>query len=117
MEKEVVGVKFLNGVKTYFFSPEGKKYKLNEKVVVSTENGLEVGVIVNENFNTDVSNFSELKPVVRRCTEKDFSILKKHSERTKTVFKEAQELIKNFNLEMKLLRVDCSFEGNKLIFT
>lgn len=117
MEKEVVGVRFLKGYKTYYFDPKGTKYKLNEKLVVNTVNGLEVGVVTKENFVTNIDGLSELQKVERRCTEHDLHILKKHENRANTVFKDAEKMIKDMKLDMKLLQVECSFEGNKLIFT
>lgn len=117
MEKEVIGVRFLKGYKTYYFDPQGNKYKLNEKVVVNTVNGLEVGIVTKENFVTNVDGFSELQKVERRCNERDLNTIKKHEQRAETVFKEAEKMIKEMKLDMKLLQVECAFEGNKLIFT
>lgn len=117
MEKEVIGVRFLKGYKTYYFDPHGFRYKLNEKLVVNTVNGLEVGVVTKENFVTNIDGLSELQKVERKCNEHDFRTIKKHEQRANSVFKDAEKLIKDMKLDMKLLQVECSFEGNKLIFT
>lgn len=117
MEKEVVGVRFLKGYKTYYFDPQGIKYKLNEKLVVNTVNGLEVGVVSKENFTTNIDGLSELQKVERKCNEHDFHILRKHEQRENSVFKDAEKMINDMKLDMKLLQVECAFEGNKLIFT
>lgn len=117
MEKEVVGVRFLKGYKTYYFDPQNEKYKVGEKLVVNTVNGLEVGVVVKANFTTNIDKLKQLQKVERRCNDHDLHTLKKHEQRANSVFKDAEKLIKDMNLDMKLLQVECAFEGNKLIFT
>ena len=117
MELEVVSAKFDDSIKSYYFDPKGEKYNIKDKVVVSTVNGNDVATIVRSNFKIDKESFNEeLQPVIRKVTFKDLEILEKHNEKAEKIFKEAEELIKKLNLEMKLLKVKCAFEGNKLIF-
>lgn len=117
MEIEVVSAKFEDGIKSYYFDPKGRKYNIHDKIIVSTVNGIDVAVVVKSNFKINKEEFNEeLQPVIRKANEKDLETLKQHEEKGKKVFKEAVEIIKKFNLDMKLLKVKCSFEGNKLIF-
>ena len=117
MELEVVSAKFEDNIKSYYFDPRGEKYNLKDKVVVSTVNGKEVATIVRSNFKIDKESYQEeLQPVLRKATAKDLEILQNHNEKAKRIFVEAEELIKNMNLDMKLLKVKVAFEGNKLIF-
>jgi len=117
MELEVVSAKFDDNIKSYYFDPRGEKYNVKDRVVVSTVNGKEVATIVRGNFKIDNESFKEeLQPVIRKVNNKDLETLNHHNEKAKRIFEEAEELIKNMNLEMKLLKVKVAFEGNKLIF-
>lgn len=117
MELEVISAKFEDNSKDYYFDPKGRFYKKGDKVVVKTVNGLDIAVVTKSNFKISSSDFQEeLQPVIRKVNEKDLQTLKNHEEKSREVFKQADKIIKNFNLEMKLLKVKYSFDGNKLIF-
>lgn len=117
MEIEVVSVKFEDGCKAYYFDPKNKFYNVGDKVVVSTVNGNDVATVVHSNFKINGDTFQEkLEPVVRKVNSKDLEILKKHKEKEEYAFKEAQNIIKNLGLEMKLLKAKCAFDQNKIIF-
>ena len=70
---KVVGIKFKNGGKLYYFAPkEGDKYERNMPVVVETARGLEYAwVAYPEKEVTDDEIVSPLKPVIRIATPKD----------------------------------------------
>ena len=117
MELEVISAKFDDGSKSYYFDPKGEKYKIKDRVIVSTINGKEIATIVRANFKIDREKFTEeLQPVLRKANEKDLEIVESHNEKAKRIFVEAEELIQKMKLEMKLLKVKVAFEGNKLIF-
>lgn len=117
MELEVISAKFDDNCKAYFFDPKGKNYKVKEKIVVKTVNGLDIAEVVQSNFKIDSNDFTEeLQPVLRSVNTKDFETLSNHEQKCKEIFKEADKIIKKFELDMKLLKVKYSFEGNKLIF-
>lgn len=117
MELEVVSAQFDDGNKVYFFDPKGVEYHRGDEVVVNTVNGNDVAKIVRGNFKINSEDFEEkLRPVVRKISKKDREILEKNEEKAKGVFKEAEQIIKNFKLDMKLLRVKYAFDTNKIIF-
>ncbi len=117
MELEVISAKFDESGKAYYFDPQKKFYKTGEKIVVSTKNGLDVAQIVKGNFNINSASFTEkLEPVLRKMNKKDEEIVLNHEEKAKDVFKKAVKIIKDMNLDMKLLKVKYAFEGNKIIF-
>ncbi len=117
MELEVISAKFDPSGKDYYFDPKGEKYNVGEKLVVSTKNGNDVAEVVKSNFKIDDTTFTEkLEPVLRRLNKKDQEILNLHEKKAKEVFSEAVKIIKNMNLDMKLLKVKYAFEGNKIIF-
>lgn len=118
MELEVVAVRFNEGEKAYYFDPDGRKYRQREKVICQTKLGLEVGEVVRGNFSIDSNDFDEeLEKILRKMTEKDKDIVLSHEKKEKEIFKEAERIIKEMELNMKLLSAKYTFEGNKIIFT
>lgn len=100
----IVGVRFKKAGKIYYFSPEEKQYDLNEKVVVETARGVEMGTIAIANRNVkEDSIVAPLKSVLRAATKEDIRIY----EENKALAEKASEIFKtkaqNNNLEMILI--------------
>lgn len=115
---KIIGVKFRNTAKTYYFAPaEGiKDYPENSGVIVETAKGLEYAKVV---FNLKEVPDSEivhpLKPIIRRATEKDERLIKENEEKIPETTKKALEIIEKSGLDMKLVSVEYSFDGKKLV--
>ncbi len=114
---EVVGIKFREGGKTYYFSPEGLAFNKDDHVIVETARGREFGICALANrFVKRTEIVSPLKPVVRAATEEDE---KKHEqnkameERAKQIF---LEKVQKNGLVMQLVDVEYTFDNSKLIF-
>lgn len=116
MEK-IVGVKFKNGGKLYYFSPGGEKYEEGMGVIVETARGVEYATVaVPEREVTEEEIVSPLKPIIRIATKKDKEQLRRNEERKPGAMKIAQEKIEKNNLEMKLIDCEFTFDGSKVIF-
>lgn len=114
---EVIGVRFREVGKTYYFDPAGIKYDLGENVIVETARGVEFGQIIIENKEVpDEEITSPLKPVIRRANERDRQIVKENREKERTAFDICCEKIKKHKLDMKLVRVEYTFDANKILF-
>ncbi len=116
---KVIGVKFKNTAKVYYFAPanENEKYEEGAGVVVETAKGVEYGTVVFGIKEIDDENISHpLKPVLRKATDKDKQKVKTNEEKIPEAMNFAQEKIRELNLEMKLIGCEYSFEGNKLTF-
>lgn len=113
----VVSIKFKNRGKCYFFDPNGLDIKTGEKVIVETSKGLEIadcsyGVHAVE----DTAVVQPLRPVVRIATKDDMRVADINSRREKEAFDICQKKIAEHGLDMKLVDVECNFEGNKTTF-
>lgn len=116
MEK-IVGVKFKNGGKLYYFAPGKDVYEKDMGVIVETAKGVEYAtVVVPAGEVEDDKVVSPLKPVLRIATKKDEEQVKKNEERKPSAMKLAQEKIEKNNLEMKLIDCEFTFDGSKVIF-
>ena len=114
---EVVSIKFKNRGKSYFFAPNGLQLKSGEKVIVETSKGMEIADCVRGNHNVmDDSVVQPLRPVLRVATKDDLRIAQLNVEREKEAFDICQQKIAEHGLDMKLVDVECNFEGTKTMF-
>lgn len=114
---EVISIKFRGRGKTYYFDPAGVTARTGDTLVVETSKGMELGECVKGNHMVgDGDCVQPLRPVVRRATPDDLRIAELNRKREKEALGICRELIEKHKLEMKLVDVECSFEGNKILF-
>ena len=114
---EIIGVKFKESGKIYYFDPVGQKIEAGTRVIVETSRGIECAVCAIENRNvSDDSIVAPLKQLVRIATEEDISALKQIKEDEKEAFAICQEKIAKHGLDMKLVDVEYTFDKSKLLF-
>ena len=114
---EVASIKFRNRGKAYFFDPAGLTLRDGDKVVVETAKGLELGDVVKGNHRVAADRVVQpLRPVVRVATADDRRIEELCRKREREAYIIGKQKIADHGLEMKLVDVECSFEGNKILF-
>ena len=114
---QVVSVQFRGRGKSYYFDPAGITAAQGELLVVETSKGLELGECVQGNHSVEDSAVVQpLRPVVRIATADDKRVAEINRKREKEALQIAEEKILKHGLEMKLVDVECSFEGNKILF-
>lgn len=116
---KVIGVKFKNTAKVYYFAPiEGQtEYKEKSGVVVETSKGLEYGTIVFGLKEVDDKDIvSPLKPIIRVATEKDEKTVKENEKKIPDAMEFAESKINELKLDMKLIGCEYAFDGKKLVF-
>ena len=113
----VVSVKFKGRGKTYFFDPNGLDVPEGVQVVVETSKGMELADCVQGNHEvTDERIVPPLRPVVRLATADDLRVAELCKERERDAFEIAEKKIAEHGLDMKLVDVECNFEGSKILF-
>lgn len=116
---KVLGVKFKNTPKIYYFSPESDtaEYKEGSGVIVDTAKGAEYATVVFGTKDIPEEKITHpLKPIVRKATEADEKRIKENSEKIPEAMRYAEEKIAEAGLEMKLIGCEFSFDGKKLSF-
>ena len=114
---EVIGVKFRSDGRIYSFSPAGKKYAVGSYVIVTTSRGTECGEVASENHNVpDSSIIGELKEVTRSATEDDLKKMRENRHKESVAFVYCEKRIAERGLEMKLVDVEVTFDGSKILF-
>ena len=114
---EIISVRFRPGGKQYYFDPAGLTVAEGQSVIVETGKGLEYGACVRHNTMVeDESVVQPLRPVVRLATEKDEKQVRENRGKEKDALRTCQQLVERHGLDMKLVQVEYSFDGNKIIF-
>ena len=114
---KVVGVRFRNAGKIYYFGPGELELNVGMHVIVETARGVEIGtVIINIREVSESSIVQPLKPVIRVATEADERQAEKNKEKEKEAFRICLEKIQKHELEMKLVEAEYTFDNNKLLF-
>lgn len=114
---KIVGVRFKPVGKIYHFNPAGLSINKNDYVVVETARGVELGkVVVGEKEISEEQITKPLKDVIRIATEEDLKTAEENKKREKEAFEICLEKIKKHGLEMKLIEVEYTFDGSKILF-
>ena len=114
---EVVSIRFKNRGKAYYFDPAGLQIQVGDNVIVDTANGMEIAVCSRENHPVeDTAVVQPLRRVLRIATQMDLRTEEINRQREKTAFDICREKIQEHNLDMKLVDVECNFEGSKTTF-
>ena len=114
---DVISVRFRGRGKAYDFDPGGLELREGDQVVVETAKGSELGDCVSPVHELPETKIvSPLRPVLRAATPDDLRRAEQNRAREKSAFAICEERIKAHGLEMKLVDVEYSFEGNKVLF-
>lgn len=114
---EVISVKFKESGRKYYFDPAGKTVLAGSFVVVETANGNEFGTVSEGNhFVDDDRIVKPLRKLVRIANEKDIKRATENSKKEAEALKTCEELVLKHKLDMKLVDVEYSFDGGKIVF-
>ncbi len=114
---KVIGVRFRQAGKVYYFDPADMDIKRDDNVIVETARGVEYGRVVLGVREVDEDKIiSPLKPVIRVAGPEDDKKEKENRIREKDAFRLCLEKIKKHELDMKLIDAEYTFDNNKLLF-
>lgn len=115
-EIKLASVKFKSAGKIYYFSTN-LKLKKDDRVVVETARGLELGEISQE--LKDISEFNldtELKKIVRKATKKDIENYQKNIKDAKQALVTCKEIVSRYDVNMQLTNCEYTLDKAKVIF-
>ncbi|MBQ6864121.1 MAG: stage 0 sporulation family protein [Clostridia bacterium] len=114
---EVIGVRFKDVGRVYYFDPIGYKIEKGKKVIVETVRGVECGTVAQENKEvSDEEIVKPLKPIIRPATEQDEKQLIVNAEKEKKAFAICEQKIAAHKLDMHLVEAEYTFDCAKLLF-
>ena len=113
----VVGVRFKEAGKVYNFDPIGLDFELGEKVVVETARGIECGEVVAEPADVPESEIVKpLKKIIRKATKEDIAKLEENKKKEAEALEICEKKIEKHGLGMKLVDVEYTLDGSKILF-
>ena len=114
---EIIGVRFRNVGKIYYFDPDGKQINNGQQVIVETARGVECGEVALPNRIVDDSEIvSPLKKVIRIATAEDLQKITENKKKEQEALEICQQKINEHKLDMKLVDVEYTFDNNKILF-
>ena len=111
----VYGVNFKDNGKIYNFKSK-IRCPINVTVITETEKGLQFGKVVNFINNDSINNIDELKDIIRISTKKDYEEYLKNLRDANQALKQCRLLVKELNLDMKMINASFTFDRKQLIF-
>ena len=115
---KVIGVKFRNVTKVYYFSPGDLALRYDDKVIVETARGLEYGSVVLSPMEIPDEKVPQkpLKDVIRKATEEDTARDAENRLKEKEAYRVCKQKITERGLEMKLIQAEYTFDNSKILF-
>lgn len=115
---DVVGVRFKRAGKIYYFSSGDLALGVDDKVIVETARGVEFGeLVIPQRQVKEDEVVLPLKPVIRKASIEDERIVEENRTKEKEAFQVCLKKITDHQLPMKLVDVEYTFDGNKIIFS
>lgn len=113
-----VGVKFLNATRAYFFGVKDIELQLDDKVVVETVRGTELGTVAIEPISIQkYSNGLSLKPILRKATDTDIKLAEINQKDALFAMEICQAEVKKLNLDMNLISCEYTLDKSKVLFS
>ncbi|MBQ7278801.1 MAG: hypothetical protein IJR17_06355 [Clostridia bacterium] len=114
---KVIGVKFRNGCRTYFFDPADTNIQAGQGVIVETAKGQEYGdVTMGVTEVPEEQVVAPLKGIVRVATQEDRDLRQRYMAREAEALSLCQKKVEEHELDMSLVRAEYTFNGSKLVF-
>lgn len=114
---KIIGVRFRNVGKIYYFNPKSFQVNVGDHVIVETARGVEYGLVVVGPRDVDESEIVQpLKDVIRVATPKDDAKAENNREKEKEAYQICLSKIRAHELDMKLIDVEYTFDNNKVLF-
>ncbi len=114
---EIIGIRFKEVGKVYFFSPGKMKLNTGDKVIVETARGVECGEVVIPNRMVEDDHVVQpLKTIMRVVTDADLKTLEENKKKEQEIMKVFVKKIEEHKLSMKAIDVEYTFDGSKILF-
>ena len=114
---KIIGVRFRNVGKIYYFNPKNFQIKTGDAVIVETARGVEFGrVVLGPKEVEDSKVVQPLKDVIRVATKKDQEKEENNRKKEKEAYEICLKKIQKHDLEMKLIDAEYTFDNNKVLF-
>lgn len=113
----VIGIRFKKTGKVHYYDPLKFGFRIGDYVIANTQYGEEIGRVVRmkDSEEIELEANEKIEPITKPATKQDMVIKKKNEEKAQIALDKCGEIIKKYNLKMKLLGADYTFDCSKLI--
>lgn len=116
--KYLYGINFKKALQTYYFGYDDETLKVNDKVVVETVRGLELGFISTEAKTMEEIDLDvPIKPILRVATKEDIEAYEKNLENSLKANEIFNNCVEEQKLDMFLISSEYTLDATKIIFT
>lgn len=113
----VVGVRFKDVGKVYYFEPNEESFAMGDLVIVETVRGVECGEVALEPKEVSENEIVKpLKKILRKATDADKKRMEENRKKEAEALKVCEQKIEKHGLDMKLVDVDYTLDGSKILF-
>ncbi|MBQ6385621.1 MAG: stage 0 sporulation family protein [Lachnospiraceae bacterium] len=113
----IIGVRFNDAGKVYYFDPGSLTMKYHDHVIVETARGTEYGtVVISPTEVPEEKAHGPLKKVIRMATPDDDERERTNREKEKDAYRTCKKKIAEHGLDMKLIGAEYTFDNSKLLF-
>lgn len=117
MMEKVIGVKFHNSKRIYYFATNDLELNQKDKVIVETERGLQFGEAMTDILEMEQEKLIQpVKSVIRKATKEDIATNNKNIKISNKALEDAKKIAEKLKLEMKFIDASYTFDKNQLIF-
>lgn len=114
---EVVGIKFINSNRIYYFATNKLAIKAKDKVIVETEKGMQFGVAVADPVEMPADKLVfPLKNILRIANSEDLKQEKINEDKCEKALKDAKSIAEKLGLDMNFVDATFTFDRKQLIF-
>ena len=111
----VIGIEFSNSNRIYFFDPNGIEVSKNDKIIVETERGLQLGIVKKEKKEVSGEKIVlPLKPIIRKANKEDISKYEKNQKTEKEAIEKASNIANELGLDMRFISANLTLEKTQL---
>ncbi|MBE7075555.1 MAG: stage 0 sporulation protein [Clostridiales bacterium] len=116
MQVEVVGIKFKNSNHIYSFDPNDLELKKGEYVLVDTEKGADLGVVIKEREKIDATTLqAPLKKVLKIATKEMVKKAEEYDKEAENLYPQVKSIVKEFGLEMKIVKIEANYDNTRYV--
>ena len=111
----VIGIEFSNSNRIYFFDPNGIEVSKNDKIIVETERGLQLGIVRKEKKEVSGEKIVlPLKPIIRKANKEDILKYEKNQKIEKEAIEKATNIANELGLDMRFISANLTLEKTQL---
>ena len=114
---KVIGVKFRQAGKIYYFDPGAFEVSTGDHIIVETARGVEFGTVIRGVHEVDeIKVVQPLRSIIRIANEEDVARQEENLRKKKEAFQICKEKIRKHQLDMKLIDCEFTFDNSKILF-